>query len=165
MKWTERIDKYHKWQYRKYLNSSISRECRTGKSRKLLYGMAYKLHGDRRRKSLYLCMQEWWVIRVISDYLKLSNVESGFHRLAKRLQDWKTAEQRYDSKERDASDIFCYWWAARIKNSVLIRATCRNQWQRLAKNMLIGRAATHHIIIRRRTKTNQDSRSCRHCRL
>ncbi len=85
------------------------------------------------------------------DYLKLSNkVESDFIEfLAKRFArlPLKIMEQRYDSKERDASGIFLLLlMICCIKNCVDKKRICRNQWQ-FKKNYIDGyRAANIHII-------------------
>ncbi len=93
------LNKYHKWQYEKISQSSISRNVGTGKSR-VLYGMVYKLLAETEEEKIFISvtvrMIGYTVVRLFEIVKCWSQI---LIELAETVHRWKISGQRYDSKE------------------------------------------------------------------
>lgn len=142
------LDKYHKWQYRKYPNLLLAGNVGTGKSR-VLYGMVYKLLAETEEENLYICDgKNDELYELCKDYLKLPNVESDSFRIGETVKNIeKIMEQRYENKERNSSGIFLVideFAALRIALDKKEFAEINDSLRRI---ILMGRAANIHIIM------------------
>lgn len=142
------LDKYHKWQYRKYPNLLLAGNVGTGKSR-VLYGMVYKLLSETEKENLYICDgKNDELYELCKDYLKLPNVESDSFRIGETVKNIeKIMEQRYENKERNSSGIFLVideFAALRIALDKKEFAEINDSLRRI---ILMGRAANIHIIM------------------
>lgn len=142
------LDKYHKWQYRKYPNLLLAGNVGTGKSR-VLYGMVYKLLAETEEENLYICDgKNDELYELCKDYLKLPNVESDSFRIGETVKHIeKIMEQRYENKERNSSGIFLVideFAALRIALDKKEFAEINDSLRRI---ILMGRAANIHIIM------------------
>lgn len=142
------LDKYHKWQYRKYPNLLLAGNVGTGKSR-VLYGMVYKLLAETEEENLYICDgKNDELYELCKDYLKLPNVESDSFRIGETVKKIeKIMEQRYESKERNASGIFLVIDEFAALRIALGKKEFTEINDSLRRIILMGRAANIHIIM------------------
>ena len=142
------LDKYHKWQYRKYPNLLLAGNVGTGKSR-VLYGMVYKLLAETEEENLYICDgKNDELYELCKDYLKLPNVESDSFRIGETVKKIeKNMEQRYESKERNASGIFLVIDEFAALRIALGKKEFTEINDSLRRIILMGRAANIHIIM------------------
>ena len=142
------LDKYHKWQYRKYPNLLLAGNVGTGKSR-VLYGMVYKLLAETEEENLYICDgKNDELYELCKDYLKLPNVESDSFRIGETVKKIeKIMDDRYEKKDRNASGIFLVIDEFAALRIALGKKEFTEINDSLRRIILMGRAANIHIIM------------------